>query len=45
MQGVPQLVCRLLYGAGLRVTECLSLRVKDLELSFSSASPMLHLRS
>lgn len=32
MDGVPQLVCRLLYGGGLRLAECLSLRVKDIEL-------------
>jgi integron integrase len=31
MRGVPQLVCRLLYGAGLRLVECLALRVKDLD--------------
>lgn len=32
MDGVPQLVCRLLYGTGLRLAECLSLRVKDMDL-------------
>jgi site-specific recombinase XerD len=31
MDGVPRLVCWLLYGAGLRLTECLSLRVKDVD--------------
>ena len=29
--GLPQLVIRLLYGSGMRISECLRLRVKDLE--------------
>ena len=31
MTGVTQLMTKLLYGSGLRVTECLRLRVKDLD--------------
>jgi len=33
MEGVPQLVAMLLYGSGMRVLECLELRVKDIDLS------------
>ena len=33
MQGRYRLMARLLYGAGLRLTECVSLRVKDLDLA------------
>ena len=31
MEGVPRLVAILLYGSGLRLLECLTLRVKDLD--------------
>lgn len=31
LSGVPRLVASLLYGAGLRLQECLELRVKDLD--------------
>src|SRR6266568_5166214 len=31
MEGVPRLVAGLMYGAGLRLLECLTLRVKDLD--------------
>ena len=30
MHGTPRLMAELLYGSGLRVTECMTLRIKDL---------------
>jgi len=33
MEGTPRLVAALLYGSGLRLLECLSLRVKDVDLA------------
>lgn len=33
MHGQYRLMARLLYGAGLRLTECVSLRVKDVDLT------------
>ncbi|MGB7621389.1 MAG: integron integrase [Terriglobia bacterium] len=33
LQGTPKLIALLLYGSGLRLTECLELRVKDLDLA------------
>jgi site-specific recombinase XerD len=36
MSGVPALVCGLQYGTGMRLTECISLRVKDID--FESAA-------
>jgi integron integrase len=35
VQGVSQLVCLLLYGAGLRLLEALTLRVKDIDFENS----------
>ena len=32
MEGVHGLMARLMYGTGMRVTECLALRVKDLDI-------------
>ena len=31
MEGVPRLMCSLLYGSGLRLLECCRLRVRDLD--------------
>jgi integrase len=33
MDGIPKLVVQLLYGSGLRITECLRLRIKDLDFA------------
>ena len=32
MAGLHQLMARLMYGTGMRITECLALRVKDVDL-------------
>ena len=31
LSGIPQLIAKLLYGSGLRIMECMRLRVKDLD--------------
>jgi integron integrase len=31
--GTPQLIAKLLYGSGLRIMECMRLRIKDLDFS------------
>lgn len=36
MRGTSRLMAELLYGAGLRVTECITLRVKDIDFDSSS---------
>ena len=33
MKATPKLIVQLLYGSGLRITECLRLRVKDLDFT------------
>lgn len=38
MHGTTQLIAQLIYGAGLRVNECLTLRIKDLDFSSNSLS-------
>ena len=35
MEGIPRLVATLLYGTGMRLLECLRLRVKDLDFANS----------
>jgi site-specific recombinase XerD len=41
MIGIPRLIAELLYGSGLRITECMTLRVKDLDLR----SKTIHIRN
>ncbi len=38
MSGTCQLIAQLIYGAGLRVNECLGLRVKDIDFETGSLS-------
>lgn len=38
MTGVHQLVVRMLYGCGLRIIECLRLRVQDVDLSMKAVT-------
>jgi integron integrase len=33
MKGTPKLIVQLLYGSGLRITECLRLRIKDIDFA------------
>ncbi|MDH5547791.1 MAG: integron integrase [Gammaproteobacteria bacterium] len=32
LRGITWVVCQILYGSGLRLSECLSLRIKDIDL-------------
>ena len=34
LQGISALICRLLYGSGLRISECLRLRVQDVDFEY-----------
>jgi integrase len=36
MQGVESLMARLIYGSGLRISECVTMRVKDLQWDFGT---------
>lgn len=36
MQGTPRLMAELIYGTGLRVNECMTLRVKDVDFDLRS---------
>ena len=38
MVGTPRLMAELIYGAGLRVHECVSLRIKDIDLTAKTVS-------
>ena len=38
MLGTPKLMAELIYGAGLRVHECVSLRIKDIDLTAKAVS-------
>lgn len=41
MTGVPRLMAELMYGAGLRVGECMTLRVKDIDFSAGGMAMLL----
>lgn len=35
LDGIPNLVCSLLYGSGLRISEAIRVRVKDVDIGYS----------
>ena len=41
LSGVYQLVVKLLYGSGLRITECLRLRIQDIDLEMKALTVLL----
>ena len=41
LSGVHQLVVKLLYGSGLRITECLRLRIQDIDLEMKARTVLL----
>jgi integrase len=38
MEGVPQLIVKLLYGSGLRILEAVRLRVKDVDFTMKQVT-------
>jgi site-specific recombinase XerD len=38
MSGAPRLMVELLYGSGLRLQECLNLRVKDIDFALKTST-------
>ena len=38
MEGVPQLVVKMLYGSGLRIMEAVRLRVKDVDFQMKEVT-------
>jgi len=38
MEGVPQLIAKLLYGSGLRILEAVRLRVKDVDFAMKQVT-------
>ncbi len=43
ISGVHQLVVKLLYGSGLRIIECLRLRVQDIDFGMKTLNPTIYL--
>ena len=39
--GVHQLTVKLLYGSGMRITECLRLRIQDIDLEMKALTALL----
>ena len=41
LSGVHQLVVKLLYGSGLRIIECLRLRIQNIDLEMKALTVLL----
>lgn len=41
MSGIHQLAAKLLYGSGLRITECLRLRVQDIDFAMRAENILM----